>query len=649
MKKFTNYLQFIMLPFLIMLLCLLDTTASLPVTINYNDSDCYNSSTYALHSSYETNLKHLLSTLLSQISIPKHIFSTHIQGSQTQDPAYGLALCRGDLNSQDCHNCVQTASKQLKNSCPRATQAILWKEHCMIRYSNNSFFGALQEIPNRVRYNENRVIDIDRWPKFLQDALKEVISMAASNYTGNMLAAKEAMFLPMNKTLYILAQCTPDLSMENCSKCLTIAQSKFVNMLQNGEVVLMPSCNLRYEIYKFDYVLQTVAPTPTGKKSVTKLVIAITVPLAILGMLIVLGTYLFKKKAKKSPSLDVKNVLDDLATEESLMFELGVLEAATNNFSDDQKLGQGGFGAVYKGTLPNGQEIAVKRLSKISSQGVEEFKNEVVLIANLQHRNLVRLLGFCLAGKEKLLVYEFIPNKSLNYFLFGKQGELNWPKRYDIIRGVARGLLYLHEDSRPRIIHRDLKSGNILLDAYMNPKISDFGLARIFKVEQTEDDTSKVVGTYGYMAPEYAMYGQFSVKSDVYSFGVLVLEIVSGKKISARFHPTENGDLLSHAWKSLTEEKPLEFMDSTLKDSYSVAEVLKCIQIGLWCAQENTDNRPTMSTVVHMLNTDSSTKTIPTPQCPRSFYTDSTESSLVSGLGPKSTTTTSTNDSIMSV
>ncbi|XP_021723600.1 cysteine-rich receptor-like protein kinase 10 isoform X3 [Chenopodium quinoa] len=387
---------------------------------------------------------------------------------------------------------------------------------------------------------------------------------------------------------------------------------------------------------------QEGSPAKTRNKKATakKVAVATIVSLVVMGLLIT-GICVFRKKAKKYPSPDAKNVLDDLITAESLMFDLRTLEAATNNFSNDNKLGQGGFGTVYKGTLANGQEIAVKRLSKVSSQGAEEFKNEVVLIANLQHRNLVKLLGFCLAGEEKSLVFEFVPNKSLDYFLFDarKQGELKWSARYEIIKGIARGLLYLHQDSQLRIIHRDLKSGNILLDANMNPKIADFGLARISEVEQSVNATTRIVGTYGYMAPEYAMHGQFSVKSDVYSFGVLVLEIVCGKKISAGFLP--HRDLLTYAWRCLTEEKPLEFMDPTLKDSYSSAEVMKSIHLGLWCAQENIEARPTMCKVVVMLNTDSAIDTMPTPQCPRSFYQSSNESSLVSRLSQPSTTTSS--------
>ncbi|XP_056687399.1 cysteine-rich receptor-like protein kinase 6 isoform X2 [Spinacia oleracea] len=366
---------------------------------------------------------------------------------------------------------------------------------------------------------------------------------------------------------------------------------------------------------------------PSGNNTtiVTRVAVSIVVPIVAVALLIALCTNHFRKKAKKakkaseSLSLDIGNGLEDFTTTDSLMFELNTLQAATNNFSNDQKLGGGGFGNVYKGVLPNGKDIAVKRLCRISEQGIESFKNEAVLIAKLQHKNLVRLLGFCLTREEKLLVYEYVPNKSLNCFLFDprKQAELDWPTRYNIITGIARGLLYLHEDSRPRIIHRDLKAANILLEADMNPKIADFGLARIFEAEQTEEGTSIIAGTYGYMAPEYAMYGQFSIKSDVYSFGVLLLEIVSGKRINNKFLQSGQGDLLTCAWRSLKDEKPLEFMDPTLRDSYSIDEVLRSIHLGLLCVQENADERPNMSTIVFMLNTNSTNSTLSTPQRPR--------------------------------
>ncbi|MFS7985371.1 putative protein kinase RLK-Pelle-DLSV family [Helianthus anomalus] len=191
---------------------------------------------------------------------------------------------------------------------------------------------------------------------------------------------------------------------------------------------------------------------------------------------------------------------------ELTLFGLSTLLKATDDFSKNNKLGEGGFGPVYKGVLEDGKEIAVKRLANTSTQGLQEFKNEVISISKLQHRNLVKLLGYCIEREEKMLIYEYMPNKGLDSFIFDRtQSELlDWPTRYQIIHGIARGLLYIHQDSRLRIIHRDLKVSNILLDMDMNPKISYFGMARSFGGNQIEANTKRVVGTYGYMAPEYA-------------------------------------------------------------------------------------------------------------------------------------------------
>ncbi|KAG6634517.1 G-type lectin S-receptor-like serine/threonine-protein kinase At4g27290 isoform X1 [Carya illinoinensis] len=301
-------------------------------------------------------------------------------------------------------------------------------------------------------------------------------------------------------------------------------------------------------------------------------------------------------------------------------FDLTAIANATDNFSSNNKLGEGGFGPVYKGTL-DGQVIAVKRLSKNSGQGSKEFKNEVQSIARLQHRNLVKLLGCCIQEDEKMLVYEYMPNKSLDFFIFDqtKSKLLDWLTRMNIIGGIARGLLYLHEDSRLRIIHRDLKASNILLDNNMNPKISDFGLARSFGGDEVECMTNRIVGTYGYMSPEYAVHGQYSIKSDVFSFGVLVLEIVSGKKNRGFCDPDHNLNLLGHAWRLWVEDRPMGLVDESVGESISQSEVLRCIQVGLLCVQHNPEDRPNMSSVLLMLSSES---LLHKPRQP-GFYTDS--------------------------
>ncbi|XP_061358120.1 G-type lectin S-receptor-like serine/threonine-protein kinase At1g11410 isoform X2 [Gastrolobium bilobum] len=326
--------------------------------------------------------------------------------------------------------------------------------------------------------------------------------------------------------------------------------------------------------------------------------------------------YSFRLNLDDSPNLQE---FDRTQNSDLPFFDLSSIAAATDNFSIANKLGQGGFGSVYKGLLSNGVAIAVKRLSRYSGQGIEEFKNEVVLISKLQHRNLVRILGCCIQGEEKMLIYEYLPNKSLDFFIFdeSKRLQLDWKKRFDIICGVARGILYLHHDSRLRIIHRDLKASNVLLDSALNPKIADFGMARIFGGDQIEANTNRVVGTYGYMSPEYAMEGQFSIKSDVYSFGVLLLEIVTGRKNSGQHDDITSTTLVGHIWDLWKEGKAIEIVDESLGESCYDHEVQRCIQIGLLCVQDYAVDRPSMSAVVSMLGSDS---TLPTPKHPAFIF-----------------------------
>lgn len=295
--------------------------------------------------------------------------------------------------------------------------------------------------------------------------------------------------------------------------------------------------------------------------------------------------------------------LEKLAQQEQKHFPFEVLVAATKDFHPTHKLGEGGFGPVFKGKLGDGREIAVKKLSHTSNQGKKEFKNEAQLLARVQHRNVVNLLGYCVHGIEKLLVYEYVSNESLDKLLFksNKRAELDWNRRFDIIRGIARGLLYLHEDSHNCIIHRDIKASNVLLDDKWVPKIADFGMARLFPEDQTHVNT-RVAGTNGYMAPEYVMQGQLSVKADVFSFGVVVLELISGQKNSAFCLNGEEHSLLDCAYKLYKRNRSLELVDPALASSANTDQVAMCIQLGLLCTQGDPQLRPTMGRVVVMLS-----------------------------------------------
>ncbi|XP_042433667.1 G-type lectin S-receptor-like serine/threonine-protein kinase At4g27290 isoform X2 [Zingiber officinale] len=323
---------------------------------------------------------------------------------------------------------------------------------------------------------------------------------------------------------------------------------------------------------------------------------------------------------------------DDASSIGSLpSFALSTIKSATDNFSTCNKLGEGGFGIVYKGELMDGKQIAVKMLSRYSSQGPDQFRNELSLIANLQHRNLVRLLGCCIEGDERILVLEYMENKSLDAFIYDKtrSGLLDWHTRYQIIISIARGLLYLHQDSNLRVIHRDLKPSNILLDKDMNPKISDFGIARIFEGDNIQENTTtRPIGTFGYMAPEYIGKGVFSLKSDVFSFGVIVLEIISGMRNKV-FNLTDcRLNLLGHAYLLWKEGRTLELLDESLGSSSPPPEILECVRVGLLCVQENSEDRPTMAEVVLMLTNEDVPVT--PPKEPMSIAEDSDEYSCTS-------------------
>ncbi|PWA42740.1 LRR receptor-like serine/threonine-protein kinase [Artemisia annua] len=284
-------------------------------------------------------------------------------------------------------------------------------------------------------------------------------------------------------------------------------------------------------------------------------------------------------------------------------FSLRQIKSATHNFDSANKIGEGGFGPVYKGVLPDGSEIAVKQLSARSKQGNREFVTEIGMISALQHPNLVKLYGCCIEGKELLLVYEYLINNSLARALFGREDQklnLDWSTRKKICMGIAKGLAYLHEESRLKIVHRDIKATNVLLDKDLNAKISDFGLAKLDEEENTHIST-RIAGTIGYMAPEYAMRGYLTDKADVYSFGVVALEIVSGKS-NTNYRPKEEFVyLLDWAYVLQEHGSLLELVDPSL-GKYSKDEAMRMLNIALLCTNPSPSLRPPMSSVVKMLD-----------------------------------------------
>ncbi|XP_058754094.1 cysteine-rich receptor-like protein kinase 44 [Vicia villosa] len=593
-----------------------------------------NRGNYTANSTYDNNLKTVISSFYSHKEINYGFYNF----SYGQDPnkVYAIAMCSGDLNPNECLTYLNSSFTDLREQCPNQKEAIVWSGSLTLWYSNRSIFTTVEYKPTKGVVNGGVVPDVDKFSEALNKLLTDIKDKAAAG--DSRLKYDAAKYENANfKTIYGAVQCVPDLSSQQCIDCLEdiISAIPICCNGRKGARIYKPSCHLRYEIYNFSNAtveLYSVATPPSQSTTntssghnKTRTVIAIAVP-SVFVVLVAILTYFCLRVRKPKHSFEANNEEyeddgeDEIMVVESLQFSFDTIQVATNHFSNSNKIGHGGFGDVYRGKLSNGQKIAVKRLSIDSAQGDREFKNEVTLVAKLQHRNLVKLLGFSLEGRERLLIYEFVVNKSLDYFIFDptKKALLNWANRYEIIRGIARGLLYLHEDSRLRIIHRDLKASNILLDSEMNPKIADFGLAKLFVLDQTQGNTNRIVGTYGYMAPEYAMHGQFSVKSDVFSFGILVLEIISGQKNSTNICIGNDVEyLLSYAWKSWNEGRATNIIDPSLHN-ISQNEIMRCIHIGLLCIQEEVEARPTMASVALMLNSHSLTLSIPSK--PAYFY-----------------------------
>ncbi|EOA21990.1 hypothetical protein CARUB_v10002500mg [Capsella rubella] len=607
-------------------------------TLNGVDAvQCFGSP-YKRNSSYARNRRKLFSNLAEKVVDNSGFYNASF--GQFPDRVYGLAMCARGYEQEACFNCVQRLANSTIDDCQSRKDSFMWGEDtdaavsCLVRSSNHSTFRSLKLSPPFVQPSPNTIqastltLFLPQWEAMVNRTI-EAATKAKNSSVLKYYRAEKAGFADF-PDVYMLMQCTPDISSKDCNTCLRdcVIYYRKQYLGREGGMASFPSCLFRWDKYAFhgafDDVKRVPAPPPgphvneeesstTNKKGRSigyRGIIAIIAVLTFINILVFIGfikVYARRRKQKNVGSAEYS----DSDGQFMLRFDLGMIERATDDFSSENTLGQGGFGTVYKGTFPNGKEVAVKRLTKGSGQGDTEFKNEVSLLTRLQHRNLVKLLGFCNEGGEEILVYEFVPNASLDNFIFDeeKRSLLTWEVRFKIIEGIARGLLYLHEDSQLKIVHRDLKLSNILLDAEMNPKIADFGTARLFDTDETRAETKRIAGTRGYMAPEYLNHGEISAKSDVYSFGVMLLEIISGEKNKSY----EGEGLAAFTWKRWVEGKPEIIIDHILKE-HPRNEIIKLIKIGLLCVQENAAKRPTMSSVIMWLGSEKIL--IPLPDAP---------------------------------
>ncbi|KAF3954992.1 hypothetical protein CMV_019738 [Castanea mollissima] len=441
--------------------------------------ECSTTGNVTSNSTFRANLNSLISTLSSNTQIDYGFYN--FTAGEGTNKVYATGLCRADLSPTDCRSCVNMSAHELLQLCPTQKEGVMWYMNCTARYSNNSIFGVMETKPTR--------------------------SLRSGNVSN--LTEFNAVLKPLFYDLRVRASAGE----MDCSNCLVDAQNYIQGCCSrsSGLRILAPSCNLRIETNQFydSTLVQSppslsppppLSPPPSkGKGSnSSKTIIAIVVVVVILVVIIICICISIRVRKQRK-----KAKMDEISSTESLHFDFPTIRVATDNFSDANKLGQGGFGVVYKGRLSSGQEIAVKRLSPGSGQGC-----------------------------ERLLIYEFVPNGSLDQVIFdpAKRAYLDWQRRYKIIEGIAR----------------------------------DFGMARLVILDQTHSNTNRIVGTYGYMAPEYAYHGHFSVKSDVFSFGVLVLEMICGQK-NGHFRNEENGeDLLTYAWTNWRNMAASNIIDPTL-------------------------------------------------------------------------------------
>ncbi|XP_019163820.1 PREDICTED: cysteine-rich receptor-like protein kinase 2 isoform X2 [Ipomoea nil] len=534
------------------------------------------------------------------------------------DVVYGLVQCYGYLSLQDCVLCYAEARTVLPQCFP-FNGGRLYLEGCFMRVENYPFFQEVLGPEDRhVCGNSTRNDSV------FGETVRRAVVQAVSNASTNTDYAKVE--LPVSgrndETVYVLGNCWK--THDNCRECLENASRSLLQCLPSSEGrALYTGCFMRYSDTNFFDPIITNGGLLRGKV----IIIVVAVVCSVI-VWTVICLYIKRKRIDKRKDPNDAQKLAKILCDSSLNFKYSILEKATGSFDEANKLGQGGFGSVYKGVLPNGREVAVKKLLFKSTKRAEDFYNEVNIISSIEHKNLVKLLGCSFSGPESLLVYELHPNKSLDQFIFDpEKGKiLSWNTRFNIITGIAEGLIYLHGNSRKRIIHRDIKASNILLDSRLHAKIADFGLARSFQADKSHISTA-IAGTLGYMAPEYVARGQLTEKADVYSFGVLLLEIVAGRQNNKCTTPEYSANLVNIVWMHFQEGAVEELFDPNLMlqncGSSVRSEASRAVHVGLLCTQEIPSRRPYMSKALEMLMKKE--EHLPTPTKPAFTYEKSIE------------------------
>ncbi|XP_071740167.1 cysteine-rich receptor-like protein kinase 2 [Rutidosis leptorrhynchoides] len=603
-----------MIAALMFMVCLTTTVKSQPQT-NLLITGCSQINATNLQSFF-SNLNETFRDIRIQLSNNTY-FATSEQ-TRNSEPVYVLAQCRNYMSTNDCLSCFDTAREDIR-TCAAANGARVVLDGCFLRYESNSFYDQTT-LPGNQGLCGNITSSQQSAFETVVDGLLYNLSIATPKINNFYAAATAPVSGTNTSTAYAIAQCAETVTKDGCDNCLKVAYANIKTCatdVTDGRAV-DSGCFMRYSASPFFANNKTIDIAPfllQDKSSSNKgaIIGGIVGGVGFLIILLIVLLFWYRRSQKTAPGGSLYGATELQGPKD---YSYGDLKKATKDFKEENKLGEGGFGDVFKGTVTDGNVIAVKRLALGSNTAKDNFESEVRVISNVHHRNLIRLLGCCSKGPELLLVLEYMANGSLEKFLYGeKKGTLNWKQRCDIIFGTARGLAYLHEQYHVTIIHRDIKPSNILLDNDFQPKIADFGLARLLPEDQTHIST-RFAGTLGYTAPEYAIHGQLSEKVDTYSFGIVALEIISGKKCTDI--PNESAGeqyLLEHAWNLYDTRMHLKLVDETLNPSeYREDDIKKIIEIALMCTQSPVSVRPTMSEVVMLLSDRSRVQNPPSRQ-----------------------------------
>lgn len=530
-------------------------------------------------------------------------FGTTVVG-KGPNAVFALGQCLEDLDSIDCMLCFSEIRSQLPKCYPNRGGRI-YLDGCFGRYENYAFFDEVFDSKDTKICSYKRNSSNQHFHEVAREAVGNVSSEARKNQGFAVGSVSN-----FNSTVYVLSQCWKNLGKASCSSCLNAAASQLLSCSRATEGwALYAGCYMRYSTELFWNVDQETSSS-SGKSNILWIVLGSSLGgfLLTIGIIVVWRKGHFRCNKKRGSLRDLYGPgLSAAVSQSNLSFRYEELKRATKNFSPANKLGQGSYGTVYKAALSDGKEVAVKRLFLNTRQWVDQFFNEVNLINQVRHKNLAKLLGCSVDGPESLLLYEYYHNRSLDLFIFGenRNKHLDWQLRFDIIRGLAEGLSYLHEESETRIIHRDIKASNVLLDDKFKPKITDFGLARSFSQDQTHLSTG-IAGTLGYLAPEYIVHGHLTEKADVYSFGILIFEIVTGKRFSNPVGSQAGHSLLAKIWNCYKAGTLAQIIDESIYKENKKDEILHVVETGLLCAQANPRSRPTMTKVVELLRSSRS-------------------------------------------